>query len=131
MTASPAEILSLAAKHLLELGRLDLAQRLADLALAEGSGCADAHSVRAVVHEAQAEWRQGLEHGRRAVELLPGSPQLRYNLALSHLRLDDYPTGFSLMEGRIDKPDWTGLAIALSRAAEHHRLLRPGEPVDG
>src|SRR5207302_4463244 len=66
-----------------------------------------------------------------AVELRPGSPQLRYNLALSHLRLDDYPTGFSLMEGRIDKPDWTGLAIAPSRAAERHRLLQPGEPVDG
>ena len=35
------------------------------------------------------------------------------------------------MEARLDKPDWTGLAIAPSRAAERHRLLRPGEPVDG
>jgi len=63
------------------------------------------------------------------VELLPGSPQLRYNLALSTLRLDDYPAGFALTEARIDKPDWTVLAIAPSRAAERHRLLQPGEPV--
>src|SRR5438034_3332006 len=114
MTATPAEILAFAAKQLLELGRLDLAQKLADLALAEDSGCANAHSVLAVVHEAQAEWRQGLEHGRRAAELLPGSAQLTYNLALSSLRLDDDRSGFALMEARIDKPDWTGLAIAPS-----------------
>jgi ADP-heptose:LPS heptosyltransferase len=31
---------------------------------------------------------------------------------------------------RIDKPDWTGFAIAPSRAAERHRLLHPGDPVD-
>jgi hypothetical protein len=70
------------------------------------------------------------EHGWRAVELLPGSPQLRYNLALSTLRLDDYPARFAMMEARIDKP-WIALAIAPSRAAERHRLLQPGEPVDG
>jgi ADP-heptose:LPS heptosyltransferase len=55
---------------------------------------------------------------------------LKYNLALSTLRLDDYAKGFALMEARIDKPDWTGFAIAPSRAAERHRLLHPGDPVD-
>ena len=35
------------------------------------------------------------------------------------------------MEARIDKPDWIGLAIAPSRAAERHRLLRPGVPMNG
>ena len=130
-TLPAAEVLAAAAKNLLELGRLDLARKLTDLALVEDRRCANAHSVLAGVHEARAEWREGLEHGRRAAELLPGAPQLRYNLALSTLRLDDYRTGFSLMEARIDKPDWTGLAIAPSRAAERHRLLRPGDPIDG
>ena len=131
MTTPAAEILAGAAKALLELGRLDRARRVAALALTEDSGCANGHSVLTTVHEALAEWSEGHEHGRRAVGLLPDSPQLRYNLALSTLRLDNYRTGFALMEARIDKPDWTGLAIAPSRAAERHRLLRPGGPVEG
>jgi hypothetical protein len=120
MTSIPTEILSDAASKLLKIGRLDLARTVAELALAEDSGCASAHNVLAVVCDALAQWQEGQEHGRRAVELLPGSPQLRYNLALSTLRLDDYPTGFALMEARIDKPDWTALAIAPSRVAERH-----------
>ena len=131
MTSVSAEILAGAAVKLLELDRLDLARTVGELALSEDNGCANAHSVLAVVCDALAQWRQGLEHGRRAVELLPDSPQLRYNLALSTLRLDDYPAGFELMEARIDKPDWTALAIAPSRAAERRRLLQPGEPVEG
>ncbi len=131
MTSVPAEILAAAAAKLLELGRLGLARTVAELALSEDSDSANAHSVLAVVCEALAQWRQGLEHGRRAVELLPDAPQLRYNLGLSTLRLGDYPAGFSLMEARIDKPDWTALAIAPSRAAERHRLLQPGDPVEG
>src|SRR5271165_1274142 len=131
MTSIPTEILTDTASKLLKIGRLDLARTVAELALIEDSGCASAHSVLAVVCDALAQWKKGLEHGRRAVELQPGSPQLRYNLALSTLRLDDYPAGFALMEARIDKLDWTALAIAPSRAAERHRMLQPGEPVDG
>jgi hypothetical protein len=127
----PAEILARAAVKLIELDRLDLAQTIAELALTEDSGCANAHSVLAVVCEAFARWEQGHEHGRRAVGLMPDAPQLRYNLALSTLRLDDYLAGFALMEARIDKPDWTPLAIAPSRAAECRRLLQPGDPVEG
>jgi hypothetical protein len=125
-----AEILAAAAKNLLDLRRLDLARHVSGLALAENAKCANAHSVLGVVHDVLAEWQDGLEHARRAVELQPGSPQLEYNLALSTLRLDDYAKGFALMEARIDKPDWTGFAIAPSRAAERHRLLHPGDPVD-
>lgn len=131
MTAIPAEILAAAGKHLLEHGRPDLARKTAELALAEDDECANGHSVLAAALDAMAEWCAGLEHARRAAELVPGSPQLKYNLALSTLRLDEYRRGFALMEARIDKPDWTGLAIALSRAAERHRLLRPGEPTAG
>jgi hypothetical protein len=131
MTSIPTEILTDTANKLLEIGRLDLARTVAELALAEDSGCANAHSVLAVICDTLGQWQAGQEHGRRAVELLPGSPQLRYNLALSTLRLDDYPAGFALMEARIDKPDWTVLAIAPSRTAERHRLLQPGEPVEG
>jgi len=126
-----AEILAAAAKNFLDLGRLDLARHVSGLALAENAQCANAHSVQGVVHDVLAEWQDGLDHARRAVELQPGSPQLEYNLALSTLRLDDYPQGFALMEARLDKPDWTGFAIAPSRAAERHRLLLPGDPVEG
>ena len=126
-----AEILALAARHLLDRGRLDLAREVAGAALGEDDRCANAHSVMHVVCDEIGEWVAGLGHARRAAELQPKSAQLRYNLALSALRLDDYRTGFALMEARIDKPDWTGLAIAPSRAAERHRLLRPGEPVAG
>ena len=124
-------MLALAAKHLLDRGRLDLAREVAAAALAEDDACANAHSVMHVVCDELGDWVAGLGHARRAAELLPGSAQLRYNLALSALRLDDYRTGFALMEARLDKPDWTGLAIAPSRAAERDRLLRPGTPVDG
>jgi len=130
-TIAPAEMLALAAKRLLERGRLALARDVAAAALAEDARCANAHSVMHVVCDELGEWQKGLEHARRAAELTPASAQLRYNLALSTLRLDDYGVGFALMEARIDKPDWTGLAIAPSRPAERHRLLRPGEPVEG
>ena len=131
MPAKPAEIMALAAAHLVERGRLDLAREVARTALAEDPLSANAHSVLHIVCDAAGQWRDGFEHARRAAELAPDSPQLRYNLALSALRLDDYRAGFALMEARLDKPDWTGLAIAPSRAAERHRQLRPGEPVDG
>jgi hypothetical protein len=126
-----AEVLALAARHLFERGRLDLAHEVAAAALAEDEACANAHSVTHVICDERGDWAEGLRHAARAAELQPGSPQLRYNLALSTLRLDDYRTGFALMEARLEKPDWTGLAIAESRAAERHRLLRPGDPVDG
>jgi hypothetical protein len=126
-----AEVLAEGAKHLLDLGRLDLARVLADLAVTEDSNSANGHSVLSAVYDEAAEWLMGLEHARRAVAAQPASPQLKYNLALSTLRLDDYQAGFSLMEARIDKPDWTGLAIAPSRAAERHRLLQRDQPVDG
>ena len=80
-TLPAAEVLAAAAKNLLELGRLDLARKLTDLALVEDRRCANAHSVLAGVHEARAEWREGLEHGRRrlGVEVEgkagPGQPQ--------------------------------------------------------
>jgi hypothetical protein len=69
----PAEILAAAARNLLDLGRLDLARHVSGLALAENAQCANAHSVLGVVHDALAEWQDGLEHARRAVELQRGS----------------------------------------------------------
>jgi ADP-heptose:LPS heptosyltransferase len=133
MPPSPpaAEVLALAARHLLDRGRLDIAREVAGAALAEDVRCANAHTVMHVVWDERGEWVEGLDHARRAAELEPESAQLRYNLALSALRLDDYRTGFPLMEARIDKSAWTGLALASSRAAERHRLLRPGVPVGG
>ncbi len=130
-TPPAAEVLALAARHLLDRGRLDLAREVAVAALAEDRDCANAYSVLHVVCDEFGEWREGLEHARRAAALLPAAAQLNYNLALSTLRLDEYRAGFALMEARLDKPDWTGLVIAQSRAAERHRLLRPGTAIDG
>jgi hypothetical protein len=55
MAAISAEILAGAAAKLLELGRLDLARTVGELALSEDSGCANAHSVLAVACEALAQ----------------------------------------------------------------------------
>ena len=49
MTPVPAEILAGAAAQLFEFGRLDAARTIAELALSEDSGCANAHSVLAVL----------------------------------------------------------------------------------
>src|SRR5271154_7199314 len=90
---SAAGGLAHSAKYLLERGRLELARKVANVALAEDADCADAHSVMHVICDEVGEWVEGLRHARRAAELIPGSAQLRYNLALSALRLDDYRTG--------------------------------------
>jgi Flp pilus assembly protein TadD len=111
-----AEVLALAARHLLERRRLELAREVASAALAEDANSANAHSVMHVVCDELGDWMEGLRHARRVAELMPASAQLRYNLALSTLRLDDYRAGFALMEARLDKPEATGLAIAPRRA---------------
>lgn len=83
-----------------------------------------------VVCDDLGEWVAGLRHAGRAAELQPASAQLRYNLALSMLRLGEYREGFAQMEARLDKPDWTGLAIAPARVADWRRRYeasgRPG-----
>jgi Tfp pilus assembly protein PilF len=81
-----AEVLALAARHLLGRGRLNLARKVAGAALAEDPRCANAHTVMHVVCDELGDWVAGLGHARRAAELLPASAQLRYNLALSALR---------------------------------------------
>jgi tetratricopeptide (TPR) repeat protein len=107
-SSSAAELLALAANYLHERGRLDLAREVAAEALLADNNCANAHSIMHVVCDEIGKWIEGLSHARQATEMQPQSAQLRYNLALSTLRLDDYPSGFELMEARIDKPDWTG-----------------------
>jgi tetratricopeptide (TPR) repeat protein len=97
MLANPAETLTLAAKHLAERGKLDLAGEVADAALAEDPDCANARSIMHVVCDALGQWQEGLDHARHAAELLPASAQLHYNLALSTLRLDDYRADFRLI----------------------------------
>jgi hypothetical protein len=51
-----AEVLALAAKHLLERDRLDLAREVAAAALAEDDACASAHTVMDVVCDALGEF---------------------------------------------------------------------------
>ena len=79
---------------------VELARRRREAAaLAEDPACANAHSVMHVVCDELGKWVKGLSHARRAAELQPKSAQLRYNFALSALRLDDYGIGFEWMEG--------------------------------
>ena len=115
MTSTPAEILGAAAKQLLEVRWPDMARKLAELALAEEASCANAHSILAVTLDEMAEWRQGLAHARRAAELYPDAAQLKYNLARSTLRLDDYRNGFAL--GRRASTSPTGPAWPARLAA--------------
>ena len=83
-TPPAVEILALAARICSTAG-----------ALAEDARCANAHSVMHVVCDELGEWVAGLGHARRAAELQLASAQLRYNLALSALRLIDYRNGLA------------------------------------
>jgi hypothetical protein len=56
---------------------------------------------------------------------------VRLNLAMALLRLGSYHEGLPLYEARLDKTTWSGFATLESRTALRHRLLGPGEPVDG
>src|SRR5262249_4496562 len=110
---------------------LDPAQLLADEALAEDDGSADIHSLVASILDCRGEWQASLAHLRRAYDLMPDGPQVRLNLAMALLRLGNYHEGLALYEARLDKTTWSGFATLESRTALRHRLLRPGEPVEG
>lgn len=119
------------ARKLLTLGNLDAARGLAEEAATEPNASADAHSLLANILDRCGEWRASLTHLRRAHDLMPNAPQVRLNLAMALLRLDHYREGLELYEARLDKPAWSGFATVESRTAGRHRLLRPGQPVDG
>lgn len=127
---SDATVLTDAARDLLHIRRPALALPVAEAALAV-DGDADAHTVLAAVLDALGECARALPHWRAAAELRPDVPQFRYNLALALLRLGHWQDGLVAHEARIDKPDWTGFAIAPSRVEQRHRLLPPGGPVQG
>src|SRR5690349_23085782 len=97
-----AEILAGTAHRLLELGRDELARKLAELALAEHGGNVSAHNVLSVTCERAGAWQQALEHTRRVCELEPELPRWRYNLALATLRLDDYRSGLDRKSTRLN-----------------------------
>ncbi len=129
---SPAHaILTNGARGFLGLGQLDLAQALADLALAEDEQSADALSVIAYVRDRQGDWQNSLAYLRRACACAPQAPQVHLNLGLALLRLGEYHAGFALYEARIEKPTWGGFATPESRAALRDRMLVPGQQVEG
>jgi tetratricopeptide (TPR) repeat protein len=119
------------ARYLLGVGSLEQAQLLAEQALAEDEDSADTHSLVASILDQRGEWHASLAHLRRAHELMPNGPQVRLNLAMALLRLGSYHEGLPLYEARLDKTTWSGFATLESRTALRHRLLGPGEPVDG
>jgi tetratricopeptide (TPR) repeat protein len=95
--------------------------------LSASEDSADTHSIL----DQRGEWQASLAHLRRAHELMPNGPQVRLNLAMALLRLGSYHEGLPLYEARLDKTTWSGFATLESRTALRHRLLGPGEPVDG
>jgi tetratricopeptide (TPR) repeat protein len=115
------------ARYLLGVGSLEQAQLLAERALAED----DTHSLAASILDQRGEWQASLAHLRRAHELMPDGPQVRLNLAMALLRLGSYYEGLPLYEARLDKTTWSGFATLESRTALRHRLLGPGETVEG
>src|ERR1700733_6456369 len=120
-----------AARALLDQGRLDEANALAQQALRDDDRSADAHSVMASIINARGDWLGSLGHLRRAHELMPDGPQVALNLALALLRLGNYREGLPLYEDRIAKPTWSGFATLASRVAAKDALLRGGDPVAG
>jgi len=129
--AAPAaqQLLTATAREFLRLGRLDLAEALVERALTEDECCADAQSLLANITDRRGDWEGSLVHLRRAYALAPAAPQVRLNLALALLRLEEYREGFTLYEARIEKATWSGFATLASRTRLRHLLLRPGEPV--
>lgn len=119
------------ARELMQLGRYDLAARIAQLVVAEDERSPDAYSLVADALDELGRWPEALKHWQRAAELAVDSALARFNLALAVLRLGDYRTGLELYEARIDKPDWTGFSALTSRAAVRQKLLQPGAPVAG
>jgi hypothetical protein len=132
-SAAPApaaqKLLTASARQFLRLGRLDLAEALVERALTEDECCADAQSLLANITDRRGDWQGSLVHLRRAYALAPDAPQVRLNLALALLRLEEYREGFALYEARIDKPTWSGFATLASRTGLRHLLLHPGESV--
>jgi hypothetical protein len=131
--ADSAAVLILAngARQFLGLERLDLARTLCDLALSEDERNADIQSLAANILDRQSDWQSSLACLRRAYALAPQAPQVRLNLAMALLRCGDYREGFALYEARVDKPGWSAFATSESRAALRHRMLRPGQSVEG
>jgi hypothetical protein len=117
--------------RVLGLERLDLARALCDLALSEDERSADTQSVAANILDRQSDWQSSLACLRRAYALAPQAPHVRLNLAMALLRCGDYREGFALYEARVEKPGWSGFATSESRAALRHRMLRPGQSVEG
>lgn len=70
------------------------------------------------------EVEAGIEHLRRARELLPNRPELAYNLAQLHLRRGDLEAARQLLEAELRSGDRTDLAQRLEGAIERELLTR-------
>ncbi|MCX7384648.1 MAG: hypothetical protein NT133_25250 [Alphaproteobacteria bacterium] len=126
-----AEQLGLAARVLLEQGRVALARTIAEIALATDPAIGNLHSVIGGVLEADGEAVAALPHWREAARLMPNAPQQRLNLALALLAHGDFAEGLHAYESRRDKPDWIAMASAESMRGSLARTLRPGQDVAG
>ena len=113
------QILVQGVRQLQALGRHDLVDEVADRILLQHDGSAEIHGVVASILDRRGDWRGSLAHLQRACALVPNAPQVRLNLALALLRFGNYRDGCSLYEARLDKPSWSGMATADSRATHN------------
>jgi hypothetical protein len=130
--APPPSLRIAAAAHDLVLdGRLDLAWRAVELALAVDPDQANAHTLCADLQERRGDFAGALPHWQRPVDLYPDSPGHRFNLALALLRRGAWQEGFALAEARLEKPDWSSLAALGSFAGLRHRVPALGADLSG
>jgi tetratricopeptide (TPR) repeat protein len=124
-------ILLRSARALLHLGRRELAEALAELALVEDADSADAHSLLAGLSEERGAHERALELRRQAAELSPAAPGVRLDLAVALLRHGHFGEGLQHYETRLDLPAWQSQALPLPAtfATLRGRQLRPGDPI--
>jgi hypothetical protein len=125
-----AKCLVQVASALVILGQLDLAQRVAELALRTNNGCDDSHDVMANVHQELGNWDVALEHRKSAMR---GSHAHRLKLGMTQLAGGELEEGFANYEARLDVPTWLQRQLPTfdSLAALEGRRLQPGDPIRG
>jgi ADP-heptose:LPS heptosyltransferase/Tfp pilus assembly protein PilF len=126
-----ARCLAQVASALVVLGKLDLAQIVAEIALRTDNECDDRHDAMADVHQELGNWEVAFEH--RLKSAMPGSHAHRLKLGVTQLLRGDLEEGFANYEARLSVPTWMQQALPTSDslATLQGRQLRPGDPMHG
>ncbi len=126
-----ATILARAARELFAMGRADLAEAAARLAVASDPFSGEAHNAMAGVLDATGRFEEALHHWRQATALIADSPRQKVNLALALLGAEDWDSGLPLYEARLDTGDWSTIAARPSLDALRLHRAAPDTALTG